>query len=91
VNGDGGLILLNEKNNNNLVNFLSEKYPKIDDYDALTDLSTMIKERAKDTIPNAKGKINVSFTREEITEIFEPSGLLESNPNLIENIVEDFS
>ncbi|MBF0362388.1 MAG: hypothetical protein HQK49_15330 [Oligoflexia bacterium] len=89
------LILLNEngKTNDQLEVAITNTYPQINDQEAVNDLAALVRTKLSNqnvSVLNDSDKINISLTKDEILNVFAPTGLLESNPELINKIVVDF-
>ena len=84
-----GLIILKNDKNEQMKNFIAEKYPTLDDVDVIEELALAINSKVESTDANEKGEIKVQLSKEEVEDILAPSGLLDLDPELSQKIIED--
>lgn len=91
VHDDDLLILLDEQglpSQDGLEGAFAERYPFIDDRDVIAEFASRTREKAK-TAPEVDGRKAISFSREEVLEIVEPTGLNVIEPELVEQMIID--
>ncbi len=88
---DPGYILLDQDSQSQIKDTLSKKFPQLDDEEALTELAQLIDDKAKSATPDAEGKIKINLDETEVENILAPTGLLETDPKLVDSLIAELS